>query len=331
MPRGSPASVRAALASLRELESLDPVAIRERVVHVMHEVAEGEAASFWSLGETARGAIPMRLHAKGLSDPDAYWAALRAVDFSDPIVDPRRPKRESANRFQPAIASGFVRVLATTAAYDGLWRKVRLHDQLRGYLYHGGRFLGTLSAGRFEGSRTPFTKRDASRVRGVLDGLHGALLSAAAAEIQDGAADLVVRPDGRIDLASATAAAWLATPGFRDRVKAVVRALERGELEGVENLALASVRWARLHGAGGHVYLLHIASAPQLPIAADGVLSPRQRRAAEFLAAGATVRETAHAMGVGPETVRTHIREVYQRLGISNRVELAAALTRGVP
>lgn len=320
-----PASVRAALASLRDLDTLDPVAIREQVTRAIRDVGEGEAAAFWSLGETDGRVVPIRLHAVDVPQVEVYWDALRGTDFADPTLDPRRPKRDSANRFQPAVASGFVRALAETSAYHLLWRRIRLRDQLRGYLYHGGRFLGTLAAGRFEGT-TPFGRRDARHLRAILGAVQGALLSAEAAEVRDGAADLVVRPDGTLELASSAAIAWLSMPRFRARVEAVVCALERGDLHGLENLALASVRWVRLHGVGGHVYLLHFAPAAPLAIAPDGTLSRAQRRVAEFLAAGATVRETAHAMGVAPETVRTHLREVYRRLGIGSRAELTRAL-----
>ena len=49
-------------------------------------------------------------------------------------------------------------------------------------------------------------------------------------------------------------------------------------------------------------------------------LAPRQREALALLARGASVRETARAMGVSPETVKTHRRAVYRRLGVAGRV-----------
>ena len=49
-------------------------------------------------------------------------------------------------------------------------------------------------------------------------------------------------------------------------------------------------------------------------------LSPRQREVLALLARGATVAETARALGRSPETVKTHRRAVYQRLGVAGRV-----------
>lgn len=60
------------------------------------------------------------------------------------------------------------------------------------------------------------------------------------------------------------------------------------------------------------------------PVAA--VLSPMQREVAALAASGATNREIAAALGIGPETVRTHLREVFTRLGVSRRTELAALI-----
>lgn len=56
------------------------------------------------------------------------------------------------------------------------------------------------------------------------------------------------------------------------------------------------------------------------------ILSPTQRRVARLAASGATNREIAGELGIGLETVRTHLREVFHRLGVSRRAELAALL-----
>jgi|GEM_PF-4073748 len=51
-------------------------------------------------------------------------------------------------------------------------------------------------------------------------------------------------------------------------------------------------------------------------------LSPTQLRVAGRWARGETAQEIADALSRGTETVRTHLREVYRRLGISSRLEL---------
>jgi DNA-binding CsgD family transcriptional regulator len=322
-------SARAARLALREVEREEPSVTRKRVLSLVHELSEGDAVSFWSLAESAGPAIPVRCESVGMEQDRAalYWRAVRAIDFTNPLLDPRRPKRGAPNRFVPGIATGFAREFTNTPYYDTVWRPLRLKDHLRGYLYHGGRFIGSLTAGRFEGTPA-FNLRDGRRVLAALPEIQAALLTAQAMECGDTTADLVVEPDGRIEFASAAAHRWLLLPGFQERVVAVVAALERRSLAEVEDLALASVRWSRLHGRGGHRYLLHLAPLAPVSLAADAALTPAQRRVAEYLAAGATVAETAREMGLAHETVRVHLRDVYRRLGVASRVELAASLRR---
>ncbi|MBN2798574.1 MAG: hypothetical protein JXX28_05445 [Deltaproteobacteria bacterium] len=55
-------------------------------------------------------------------------------------------------------------------------------------------------------------------------------------------------------------------------------------------------------------------------------LSDRQREIALLVAAGLTLAETGRELGISLNTVKTHLRSVYKLLGVSNRVELAAAM-----
>lgn len=321
MTRTSAVAVRRALTELRDVDVLDARAIRRKVIRAIASVGDGEAGTFWSLAESERGASIARTQSVALPNEEALWEALRAATSPSGPTDLRRPRRSTANRFVPGIRSGFVRQLQTSGYFDLTLGRLRVVDQLRAYLYHGERFVGTLAAARFVGSPA-FTRVDAVRGDAILSAATSALLSAEAAESPHLAADLVVRADGRIELASESARAWLARPGVRDEIRALVRAIDRGD----ETLERAAVQWSRLHGPGGHSYLLHLTPPRPVRVARDASLSAAQRRAAEFLAAGATIAETARAMGVAPETVRTHLREVYRRFGIASRAELARAL-----
>ena len=55
-------------------------------------------------------------------------------------------------------------------------------------------------------------------------------------------------------------------------------------------------------------------------------LSPTQMRVAEYLAAGARRSEIAAALEVSAETVRSHVRAVYERLEVATPMELARLL-----
>jgi DNA-binding NarL/FixJ family response regulator len=54
-----------------------------------------------------------------------------------------------------------------------------------------------------------------------------------------------------------------------------------------------------------------------------GGLTERQREVLELMSTGATNREIAAVMHVGPETVKKHAEAVYRKLGVRNRTEAA--------
>jgi two-component system response regulator DegU len=60
-------------------------------------------------------------------------------------------------------------------------------------------------------------------------------------------------------------------------------------------------------------------------------LTEREHDVLEQLATGKSTREIARVLFVGEETVKTHLSSVYQKLGVSDRVQaVAAALRRGL-
>ncbi|MEM9189867.1 MAG: helix-turn-helix transcriptional regulator [Myxococcota bacterium] len=59
---------------------------------------------------------------------------------------------------------------------------------------------------------------------------------------------------------------------------------------------------------------------PRTP--AEELLSPRQRVVARLAARGFSVNAMAQELGVGPETVRHHLRNVFDRLHVRQRVDL---------
>jgi DNA-binding CsgD family transcriptional regulator len=57
-----------------------------------------------------------------------------------------------------------------------------------------------------------------------------------------------------------------------------------------------------------------------------GVLTSQEIRIDRMLSAGRTTKETAVALFLSPKTVEYHLRHVYQKLQISSRDELSAAM-----
>jgi DNA-binding NarL/FixJ family response regulator len=61
----------------------------------------------------------------------------------------------------------------------------------------------------------------------------------------------------------------------------------------------------------------------ELGIPAPDLLTPREADVLELLQEGMTNAQIAHDLSIGVETVRTHARNIYAKLGISTRRDLA--------
>jgi DNA-binding CsgD family transcriptional regulator len=60
----------------------------------------------------------------------------------------------------------------------------------------------------------------------------------------------------------------------------------------------------------------------------DVHLTDREREVLELLAQGRQLEEIALGLGIGSETVRTHIRNASERLGAANRTHAVAIAIR---
>ena len=55
-------------------------------------------------------------------------------------------------------------------------------------------------------------------------------------------------------------------------------------------------------------------------------LSPRETEIARRFSAGASYKEIAKELGIAPATARHHLREIYRKLDVSDKAELARKL-----
>ncbi len=101
------------------------------------------------------------------------------------------------------------------------------------------------------------------------------------------------------------------------------RALEagvRGFLPKTVNAAVLTSVVRTVHAGGRYV-------DPELAAEAissgDSPLTPREADVLELLQRGLTNAQIAHELSIGVETVRTHARNIYSKLGISTRRDLA--------
>jgi DNA-binding CsgD family transcriptional regulator len=72
----------------------------------------------------------------------------------------------------------------------------------------------------------------------------------------------------------------------------------------------------------------HAAAAPAAASGATASLTAREREVLGLLAAGATSGEVAAALGIGEETVQTHVRRARVKLAARTRTEAVATALR---
>jgi DNA-binding NarL/FixJ family response regulator len=83
-----------------------------------------------------------------------------------------------------------------------------------------------------------------------------------------------------------------------------------------------------IHLASRGLHVLPPASADPTPTVGPELLTPREAEVLELLQSGRSNGEIAHELHVSVETVRTHARRVYRKLGVRTRRELRAAPAR---
>lgn len=129
---------------------------------------------------------------------------------------------------------------------------------------------------------------------------------------------LVLDENGAVIAHSESLTVWLTAPGTRHALGAAVRA----PAEAGQAVAGSSLTLEPLVGATRR-WLVQVHGAHPITRSPASFLTPAQRAVADYAAAGATCAEIAKTMETSVETVRTHLREVYRRLEVACRAELA--------
>ncbi len=65
---------------------------------------------------------------------------------------------------------------------------------------------------------------------------------------------------------------------------------------------------------------------PSAPVTAADGLTQREREVALLVADGLRSREVAERLGIASQTVKSHLKTIFDKLGVRNRVELARRL-----
>lgn len=243
-----------------------------------------------------------------------------------PTLDLAAPGRNEVNAFVHHDAD--IPAFRGSSVYEELLKPLDIHSASRIMVYGGGEFTGWLGCFRrgdqpradedFRRRLEPMTKPVCAALS-ALDGLHRRRLS----DIEGAA---IFTPSGKLDFASPVIAEFL-DDEKRRRMAKIVRDVDGGDVEEcVQLVGGVEVRVTRLKGGGTFRYLAQFV-APEVPVLDPmAELTPAQREVAEYAAAGATNAEIGEATGRSPQTVKVHMRNIYDRLGIGSRVELVRKL-----
>jgi DNA-binding CsgD family transcriptional regulator/tetratricopeptide (TPR) repeat protein len=178
---------------------------------------------------------------------------------------------------------------------------------------------GAIATGAALAPEVPTVRSVALRCQGLIDGDVEALVEAVALARRS---PLLIEHAGACE----DAAGPLADGGRRDEAAALLgEALERYERAGADAWA-GRVR-ARLRALGVH---RGSRGSRRRPASGWESLTATERAVSLLVAEGLTNGAVARRLYISPHTVNTHVRHVFAKLGVSNRVALAAELHHSV-
>jgi len=300
--------------------------------HVVDALAATDVAGLVLWYEPCAATVIRMSHAGG-SDPDRVEhvrqvyntaPAEALVSMGDHL---RYPKPRTLREFIPGCELwGEHSNLQESQLYRTAFSAANIEDQLRLLVYDGSTFVAHVGLYRTPGEGT-FGSHDKEHLAGLVAPITSLMCAAARmswSSLPEETGDVLVCPNGSIALASESGRCWIRSSDRRASIARFVRTLGRRPQEtGRASLAGAAVRWIRLHDGCEHRYLVQL-ERPERWIQPSAPLSPREYEVGELLARGASVADAARLLDVSTETIRTHARAVYRKLGVSNRAVLAA-------
>lgn len=213
----------------------------------------------------------------------------------------------------------------TAEVRDTFWVKSGVREALGMYVGIDGRFVGYVSVYRAVTS-PPFNDHDREIADALAPWVVKAFRRAITAEDTRGmaAGRYLFEPGGALRFQSGTVGSVATTTLGRCADEFLAGARLPESIVGDWRLSMT-----RLRGGGSDAALVEVRPVHSGLVPAVMMLSPIKRRIAAWAARGDTAGEIAKRIGRHPETVRAHLKEIYEFLKIGSRVELAD-LCRGL-
>lgn len=223
------------------------------------------------------------------------------------------------------------RAAARLGAWSMLWRPGRIRSTLGMTVLHDGHLIGAIAAVRLHGE-DGFGRLETAAARTLEPGIARWLGEAwrrrrARGRPAGARSYLIFDGTGRLCSVSRGASEWLREGDVRGQLGDMARRVLAGEAIAPAFVRRAAVRFEVLDSdrADGRV-LVVLEEGGAHRLGPREKLTDAQRRVADLAVAGATVKEIAAGLERSPETVRDHLKAIYERLGIGSRVELGRVL-----
>ena len=320
-------STNSAIADLLTSNMSQPAEIYSRILDELGKsVGQGFGISF-HVAESEGGLFYDAVCLQGTGDSEGAFLERRTSGavLEGPLLKVHHPRPKEISTFISAVVDDNFK---KSPVYEGLFKPLSIHSFLRINVYSGTRFVGQVGS-YHRGDDRICTAKTLKKVRALQKPICAALTAADTlrrAELPESTAHVVLLPTGEVEFAS-PGAIGLITASRRDRLRQAVRNLDAGDLSQCVCIADGiEVRLTRMEGAGLFRYLAILTTATVPFLDPLSVLTSTQRQVAEYAAAGATVNEIARTLQRSPHTVKVHLKNIYERLGIASRLELATVL-----
>lgn len=319
--------------ALATLSSEDPFDARDELMEKLKALLGADAVVYQRFVEGADGPRVAGLRVLGGGGLEVLERLEGTGTKPMPrVIDPRYTPPHFQNVARVWLIHDHREVGTSSEIYREYMLPLGFSDQVRMTAFEGDRHVGYISAifldGRvFERARLEELAALEAPLRAALGGLEDLR------ELGSGSwpGHWVVSPtgqvmhhDGRLALSRS------ADRALADEVSAAVRAFDAGRGTPIAPIRDGhEARIVRLTGFSGSSYLVQLTRSPPATTETGSGLTARQRDVARLAAEAATVTEIAELLSLSPNTVKTHLRRIYEVLGVGNRAELARRLQEG--
>lgn len=325
--------MHAALADLLVEEppdDLTPEAIAERLFEILQNATDTRCAVAHETVQIGRQLVFAEVQSTGDAGFRAASSALEGRSLFRYVGPMDAPSEEAwPGELNPAGRFGVARRRAVRGlgAWDMYWKPARLRSTLGMTIAHDGYLVGAIACARLLGEPA-FGRAEIAAARTLEGGIRRWFVAAwrrrlAQCRSPGSRSYLVFDGGGRLISISKDASRWLRRPSTLDHIQGLVARAIDGQPPSRAFVRRAPLTLERLDG-GGVLAIVeegdHHRSGPREK------LTDAQRRVADLAVAGATVKEIAAGLERSPETVRDHLKAIYDRLGIGSRVELGRVL-----